>query len=102
MSETGCTRSSNLAVGRYVQYARLGFVPASDAAAEVGEIGEGVKVYKPGDRVIGTFHPRWFGGRPPADWAADSYGRMADGWLAEFKVVSQEAVVPLPDSLSYE
>ena len=95
-------RDLAMAIGRYVQDSRPGFIPASDAAAEVVAVGEGVQAYKPGDRVISTFHPRWFGGRPPVDWTSDRYGNRQDGWLTEFKVVSQEAVVPLPDTLSYE
>ncbi len=88
-------------LGRYVQNAKPGLVPASDAAAEVIAVGEGVTAYKPGDRVISCFHPRWFGGAIPDDWVADSYGTGRDGWLCEQKVVSQEAVVPLPDALSF-
>lgn len=88
-------------LGRYVQNATAGLVPASDAAAEVLAVGEGVTAYKPGDRVLGAFHPRWFGGEIPPDWVADSYGTGRDGWLCEQKVVSQEAVVPLPDGLSF-
>ncbi len=89
-------------LGRYVQAARPGLVPASDGAAEVVAVGEGVEVFKPGDRVISAFHPRWFGGRPPVTAVTDSYGTGRDGWLAEFKAVSQEVVVPLPGPLSYE
>lgn len=89
-------------LGRYVQNAKPGLVAASDAAAEVVAVGEGVTAFTPGDRVIGVFHPRWFGGPMPADWVADSYGTGCDGWLSEYKAVSQEAVVRLPDSLSWE
>ena len=52
--------------------------------------------------MIGAFHPCWFGGRPPVTAVSDSYGTGRDGWLTEFKAVSQEAVLPLPASLSYE
>ena len=41
---------------------KLGVVPLSDGAGEVAAIGGGVTRVTPGDRVIGTFHPRWFGG----------------------------------------
>ncbi len=94
-------RDLAVVLGRYVRSSKPGLIPTSDAACEVVEVGEGVTAYKPGDRVVSTFHPRWFGGRPPASTAHDTYGSGSDGWLAEFKAVSQEAVVPLPDSLSY-
>jgi NADPH:quinone reductase-like Zn-dependent oxidoreductase len=41
---------------------KLGVVPLSDGAGEVAAIGDGVTRVRLGDRVIGTFHPRWFGG----------------------------------------
>jgi NADPH:quinone reductase-like Zn-dependent oxidoreductase len=78
-----------------------GKIPNSDAAGEIVEVGPGAEPYAVGDRVIGTFHPRWFGGRPPVTMGADQYGSGRDGWLTEYKVVSSEAIVPIPDWLSY-
>lgn len=86
-------------LGRYAARFRLGLVPCSDAAGEVLEVGEGVYAFAPGDRVISIFHPRWFGGRAPQTMALDTYGSRSDGWLAEYKAVSQEAVVRLPDGI---
>jgi len=79
-----------------------GLIPCSDAAGEVIAIGEDVTAYKPGDRVINTYHPRWFGGKPPITAATETYGNGRDGWLTEYKAISQEGLVPLPDSLSWE
>ena len=79
-----------------------GLIPVSDAAGEVVEIGEGVDAFKVGDRVMGTFHPRWYGGRMPPDLFKYDYGSGTDGWLVEHKVVSQEAVVAEPDGLTHE
>ena len=88
--------------GRYPQKCVPGLIPVSDAAGEIVALGEGVRAFRVGDRVIGAFHPRWFGGEMPSTIASDSYGAESDGWLCEFKAVSQEAVVALPDTLSYE
>jgi NADPH:quinone reductase-like Zn-dependent oxidoreductase len=88
--------------GRYPRKCLSGLIPASDAAGEVVEIGQGVEAFKVGDRVIGAFHPRWFGGEMPSTIANDSYGAESDGWLCELKAVSQEAVVRLPKALTYE
>lgn len=88
--------------GRYPRECRPGLVPVSDAAGEVVEVGEGVEAFAVGDRVMGAFHPRWFGGEMPSTILSDSYGAESDGWLCELKAVSQEAVVRLPDALSYE
>lgn len=93
-------RDIAIPLGRYVRKAKVGLVPCSDAVAEVVEIGEGVADYRPGDRVVGTFQPRWFGGTLPATAESDSYGSGRDGWLTEYKVVSQEAVVAVPPALS--
>jgi alcohol dehydrogenase len=66
------------------------------------EVGAGVEAFKVGDRVMGSFHCRWFGGRASADLIKYQYGSVIDGWLVERKVVSQEAVVMAPASLTYE
>ena len=95
-------RDIAIATGKYVQAGRPGLVPTSDAAAEVVAVGEDVEAFKVGDQVISIFHPRWFGGRRPAAAYAGTYGNESDGWLTEYKVISQEAVVGLPDSLGYE
>jgi alcohol dehydrogenase len=79
--------------GRYPRACRPGLIPLSDAAGEIVELGEGVQSFKVGDRVMGAFHPRWFGGEMPSTILADSYGAESDGWLTELKAVSQEALV---------
>lgn len=94
-------RDLAVVLGRYVGPAKAGLIPCSDAAGEIVAVGEGVGAWKAGDRVISTFHPRWFGGRPPLSLGRETYGSGSDGWLAEYKVVSQEALVRLPDSLSF-
>jgi alcohol dehydrogenase len=95
-------RDIAIPLGRYVRDSRSGLVPCSDAAAEVVEVGEGVDDYRPGDRVMSLFQPRWFGGPQPATANADSYGSGQDGWLTEYKVVSRESVVPIPAGMSDE
>lgn len=88
--------------GRILKPAVANGIPVSDASAEVVEVGEDVDDFRPGDRVVNLFHPRWFGGRKRAERAIGSYGYDRDGWLSEFKVVSREAVVRLPGGLSHE
>ncbi len=95
-------RDLAMLLGRYPRKCVPGLIPLSDAAGEIVAVGEGVTAFQAGDRVIGAFHPRWFGGEMPSTIAADSYGAESDGWLCELKALSQEAVVRMPDGLSYE
>src|SRR5712675_2802631 len=81
---------------------KLGVVPLSDGAGEVAAIGDGVTRVKLGDRVIGTFHPRSFGGPLSADCLTDRLGANLDGMLAEYAALSEEALVPVPSHLSFE
>ncbi len=81
---------------------KLGVVPLSDGAGEVAAIGEGVTRIKIGDRIAGCFHPRWFGGPIKPDYLTDRLGANLDGMLAEYAVLSEEALVHPPSHLSFE
>jgi NADPH:quinone reductase-like Zn-dependent oxidoreductase len=81
---------------------KIGVVPLSDGAGVIEAIGEGVSRGKIGDRVAGCFHPRWFGGPIKPDYLTDRLGANLDGMLAEYAVLSEEAVVPVPRHLSFE
>lgn len=94
-------RDLSVVLGNYVWAAKPGLIPCSDASGVIEAVGDGVTAWKPGDRVLSTFHPRWFGGEPHASAGMETYGSAQDGWLTEYKVVSQEAVVALPDALCF-
>jgi alcohol dehydrogenase len=81
---------------------KVGVVPLSDGAGEVAAIGEGVTRVKLGDRIAGCFHPRWFGGPIKPDYLTDRLGANRDGMLAEYAVLSEEALVHVPSHLSFE
>ena len=61
---------------------KLGVVPLSDGAGKVAAVGDGGTRVKLGDRIIGTFHPRWFGGPLSADYLTDRLG--ANLQISEF------------------
>jgi NADPH:quinone reductase-like Zn-dependent oxidoreductase len=81
---------------------RLGVVPLSDGAGEVAAIGDGVTRVKVGDRIAGTFHPRWFGGPIRPEYLTDRLGANLDEMLAGYAVLSEEALVHVPSPLSFE
>src|SRR5208282_5560803 len=81
---------------------KLGVVPLSDGAGEVAAIGDGVTRVKIGDRIAGTFHPRWFGGPIRPEYLTDRLGANLDGMLAEYAVLGEESLVHVPSHLSFE
>jgi NADPH:quinone reductase-like Zn-dependent oxidoreductase len=86
--------------GGYPVRVPLGRVPVSDGAGEVVAVGPGVTRFDVGDRVVNSFFPNWFGGSfnaMPEQYVADR-----DGWLAEYKAVSAEALVAMPKHLTFE
>ncbi len=76
-------------------------IAVSDGAGEVVAIGEGVTRAKVGDRVVAAIFPRWIDG--PFGWEYSAQiGGSLDGMLTEFAVLSEEAVVAIPEHLSFE
>ena len=78
----------------------LGRVPVSDGAGEVVAVGPGVTRFDVGDRAVNSFFPNWFGGSFNA--RQEQYVAHRDGWLAEYKAVSAEALVAIPKHLTFE
>ena len=88
--------------GQYNPKLRFPFTPLSDGAGEVAEVGAGVTRVKPGDRVAGAFMPKWVGGELTEAKAKSALGGGAPGVLAEYVVLDEEGVVPVPAHLSDE
>lgn len=95
-------RDLAMVMDKYPMPHRKGLIPTSDGAGEIIAVGEGVDDFHIGDRVMGTFHPRWYAGPMPDGVSRHGYGSEQDGWLVGEKVVSQEALVLIPEGLSYE
>jgi NADPH:quinone reductase-like Zn-dependent oxidoreductase len=77
-------------------------IPLSDGAGEVIAVGNGVTRVRVGDRVAGIFFQRWIDGKASADGLASARGGNAGGMLSEVIVTDAEALVKIPDFLSYE
>ena len=77
-------------------------IPLSDGAGEVVAIGADVHGISVGDRVAGCFFPYWLDGDATAAYVRDALGGAIDGMLAEEVVLRGDAVVKLPDYMTYE
>ena len=78
------------------------FVPASDMAGTVVELGEGVKRFKVGERVISTFRPGWIDGPPSGTARVPPYetlGGIHPGVLAEYVAFPEDWFSPAPKTL---
>jgi NADPH:quinone reductase-like Zn-dependent oxidoreductase len=86
--------------GRYTLPIKPDVIPLADGAGEVVAIGSAVTRVKVGDRVACTVFPRWIDGRFSWDVSAQIGGSL-DGTLAEFVVANQDAIVHVPEHLSF-
>lgn len=81
----------------------LPLIPISDGAGEIIKIGQGVARWKVGDRVAATFAPDWISGDPIPERTKSARGAgSTNGMLAEQVLMSDQAVVRIPDHLSFE
>ncbi len=89
--------------GFYGNPIKADLIPVSDGAGEIVALGEGVRRWKVGDRVVGAYYPTWHGGPMRAEYPLAMPGAYSnDGVLAEYAVFSDAAVVGIPSHLTYE
>src|SRR5258708_30594839 len=94
-------RDLMFARGDYLGIGDAPLIPLCDGAGEVVEVGRDVTRFKPGDRVINAYFPRWIDGSP-APWKVGGVaGAHVDGVLAERFVVEETGLVPIPPHLGY-
>lgn len=78
-------------------------IPLQDSAGEVLAIGPGVTRVRVGERVSATHYPKFIDGQWDFDTMAhDDFGDTHDGFLAEQALVPAEAMVRIPDYLTFE
>ncbi|MFT3930769.1 MAG: NAD(P)-dependent alcohol dehydrogenase [Spongiibacteraceae bacterium] len=79
-----------------------GFIPGSDCAADVIEIGPNTPRIKVGDRVSLIFNPDWIGGPWRNNTGVLCRGSGLPGVMCEEIVVHHSEAVMLPEHLNYE
>jgi len=73
----------------------------ADGAGEISATGPAVTRVKVGDKVAAAMFPYWIDG--PIAWEyAPQLGGSLDGMLAEYVVLSEDAVVHIPEHLTFE
>ena len=87
--------------GKYNPRLKFPRVPLSDGAGEVVSVGANVTAWKPGDRVVAPFFPGWLDGDLTAAKSAGALGGDADGMLREFATIRAEALLRIPENLSF-
>ena len=91
-----------LVEGVYNPRQTLPVVPCSDGAGTVEAVGPGCARVRPGDRVVISFFPGWIAGEPDMAKFASALGGPGDGVLRDTVTIAEEALVPLPPSVSTE
>ncbi len=95
-------RDLMVATGKYPMGVKPDVVPCSDGAGEVVQIGEHVKDFKIGDRVVGIFNQLHLEGAITDEGMGSGLGGGLDGVLTEYKIFPDYGVIKFPEYLSYE
>lgn len=95
-------RDLMITLGYYNPKMALPRIPASDGVGEIVAVGNGVTGAKIGQRVAGIFMQNWLDGAPSAQKQRGALGGDVDGMLAEYVVLRENGIVPVPAHLSWE
>lgn len=95
-------RDQAILFGKYGGKTQPNGVPLSDGAGEVVAVGNKVSRARVGDRVTANCNPHWLSGPALPEYQLDSLGMTSDGWLAEYILLHENAIVQMPDYMSYE
>jgi NADPH:quinone reductase-like Zn-dependent oxidoreductase len=93
-------RDQVVVAGGYGALNRTPLIPLSDGAGEVVTVGDGVRRFAVGDRVMTCFFQGWPAGSPTPDRLATSLGGPLDGALCELMCLSEDGLCRLSDEVS--
>ncbi len=88
-------------MGKYNHNQKLPLIPLSDGVGEVIEVGEEVISFKKGDHLSPIFAQNWISGSLPSNALKNSLGGPLNGTLCEYAVFPENALVKVPDSMSF-
>lgn len=94
-------RDISILNGNYMLPVMPDVIAVSDGAGEVVETGNAVTRVKPGSRVAVNMFPLWIDGHFAWEYSGQLGGSL-NGLLTEYAVVHEDAVVAIPDHLSFE
>lgn len=94
-------RDTALLRGEYPLKTKENGIPVSDGAGEVIAVGKDVARILKGDRVAVGCTANWIGGPYTPEYRSSSVGFAIDGLLAEYVVFNEDALVRIPDYMSY-
>lgn len=80
------------------------FIPVSDGAGIVEEVGSDIQDFKPGDHVATTYIPEWIDGRytpQNSKFETRPGSGTSPGQLVEYKVFSNNELIKVSESLSF-
>jgi NADPH:quinone reductase-like Zn-dependent oxidoreductase len=89
--------------GLLAPYLSLPYIPVCDGAGIVERVGAEVTAFKSGDKVVTTFIPYWFDGRPTAqktDYTTRQGLGGIPGQLSQYKCFETRQIIHSPTNLS--
>ncbi|PYH84667.1 zinc-binding dehydrogenase [Aspergillus uvarum CBS 121591] len=87
--------------GNYPWAVKPGVVPGSDGAGVVLSVGKSVTRFQPGDRVITMLNQKHITGSVTVEIAQFGTGASVDGVFCSSGVFDEQALVAMPDGLSF-
>jgi len=95
-------RDLAMATGIYAAGVKENVVTGSDCAGEIVALGSDVQGWNSGDRVCVNFAPTFLHGGQSIELSRSALGGVTDGVLVEYRTFPANALVRVPDYLSYE